>query len=232
MMAGYSTNTLRSTSPANKPEVWDLELNGLDSKIEAQYHNANHSYAVSGVDYSEGSVVWVPLERGITFGCNLDLDQPCGSKFKPILLPPDPEHFIRKEGDCKYFAPAITNEMGGLRGWLPNETDFIYALSHCDEYNGPGIFLFCRDGKFGVLVDSHYYDERDDIDYLVCIFNADTISVGHRKTWLKAIVQIENDSFMAIIRYVPGAIYRWDYEQLMKTVDGEYYNPLGDWSEE
>ena len=223
----------KSPTPAPPPDserkefkdVWSDSVNTIETDVEVEYDPDKKSYSIDGKEYKEGTAVWIPLEYDGDLGCNLDPDQPLGSGFQPELIPLN--SYLRHQfGDIRVEFIPPKDEFGRKqRRLFPSEADFKYALKHCHEHSEPGFFIFCRDGKFNILCETHYYAEENDTDYLICIFNARPCRASYRKTWITLDLEIDATSLACSVRYIPGELVAWE-EELLETLKEE---AKGDW---
>lgn len=210
-------------------EVWSERFNSLDLDFEAFYDSETGEYHLNDAVYKEGAKVWMELELSEEFGCNLDSDQPIGSMFTPELVPLDSNNYFR-DGTNRSTVSIIPllDETGRPRHPLPNEADFIYALSHCADEYGPGFYIFCREGKFYVLTSSHYYAEEYDREYLICVFNARKCKVGYRKCWATLNAEVEATVLEVDIRYIPGYFFAWTEDIVDEMLEDARRDPYPD----
>lgn len=196
-------------------DLWNDQYNSVETDIEVLYDADTGKYFVNDREYQEGEAAWISLDFGEDFGCNYDPDQPLGTQFAYELVPF--HSFYEEKSLSRNLRVSIippVDEMGNCRPLLRNEADLDYALRHCLEFDTPGFFVFCREGKFFLLVQSHYYFDEDDEDFLVCIFNARRCKSGYRKAWTTLAAEVDGLPLETDIRYMPGQVVAWDEEMI------------------
>lgn len=243
------SNNVTEDQPQPTRAIWNPTCNTIETLFDLGYDPDKKSYLIRQHHYNpetgkstsdervfvEGDVVWIGLNRGSEFGCNLDTDQPGSTGFFPIYLPADPTAFFdldRYDEFGKYRAPGLADENDERREPFPAERDLIYALEQATKYQSPGFFIFCRGGRFGVLCHGHYDFTENDFDNLICVFNAKRCREGYRKTWLEVFGEADSEHLVADLRYSPMEHWFWPENIIEELVDEAVAEKTGRWPED